>query len=306
MMKRIYRLCFAIACCLIMAGCSMIDLAYNNAPSFVSSEIDDAFDLNAQQNTQLDSRLEQFFVWHREEELIRYQQLLDQAALATADGITAAEFMALNKDVRLAWRRSLEKAIDSFGDLAVTLTPQQIENYQQYHRESFSEFKDYLEKSAQQREIFRVSRNFDRLEDWYGDFDEFQESKIMLRLRQVPDIYEPWLRYREARQQAFISLLNKAATTGINQAELKAVLLDPSTKYSLAYEPLRQSYWQAFAVALEDINRWLTTEQRQRAATRLRDYAQVAARLGKQGIARSQVGYRDSTNADKSSKNKQL
>ena len=283
-----------------------VDLAYNNAPSFVSSEIDDAFDLDALQNTQLDSRLEQFFDWHRKEELIRYQQLLDQAALATADGITAAEFMALNKDVRLAWRRSLEKAIDSFGDLAVTLTPRQIENYQQYHRESFSEFKDYLEKSAQQREIFRVSRNFDRLEDWYGDFDEFQESKIMLRLRQVPDIYEPWLRYREARQQAFISVLNKATSTGISQAELKAVLLNPSTEYSLAYEPLRQSYWQAFAIALEDINRWLTTEQRQRAATRLRNYAQVAARLGKRDIARSQVGYRSSTNADKSGKNKQL
>jgi len=306
MMKPVYRLCFAIACSLIMAGCSMIDLAYNNAPSLVSSEIDDAFDLNSLQNTQLDSRLEQFFDWHRKEELIRYQQLLDQAAQATADGITAAEFMALNKDVRLAWRRSLEKAIDSFGDLAVTLTTEQVESYQQYHRESFSEFKDYLEKSAQQREIFRVGRNFDRLEDWYGDFDEFQENKIRLRLRQVPDIYEPWLRYREARQQAFIRVLNKAATTGISHAELKAALLDRSTEYSLAYEPLSKSYWQAFAAALEDINHWLTTGQKQRAATRLRNYAQVAARLGKQGIARSQVGYRDSANSDKSSNNKQL
>jgi hypothetical protein len=306
MMKPIYRLCFATACSLIMAGCSMIDLAYNNAPSFVSSEIDDAFDLDPLQNTQLDSRLEQFFEWHRNEELLRYQQLLDQAALATADGITAAEFMALNKEVRLAWRRSLEKAIDSFGDLAITLTPQQIENYQQYHQESFSEFKDYLEKSEQQREIFRVGRNFDRLEDWYGNFDEFQESKIMLRLRQVPDIYEPWLRYREGRQQAFISVLNKAATTGISQAELKAALLDPSTEYSLTYEPLRQSYWQAFAAALEDINRWLTTAQKRRAATRLRDYAQVAARLGNQSIASSQVEYRNPANVGKSSKNKQL
>ena len=78
-MKRIYQLCFATACSLILAGCGMIDLAYNNAPSIVSSKIDDAFDLDARQNTQLDSRLDQFFVWHREEELIRYQQLLDQA-----------------------------------------------------------------------------------------------------------------------------------------------------------------------------------------------------------------------------------
>jgi hypothetical protein len=305
-MKRIYQLFFATACSLILAGCSMVDIAYNNAPSLVSSKIDDAFDLDSLQNNQLDSRLEQFFVWHREEELIRYQQLLDQAALAAADGITATEFMELNNNIRLAWLRSLEKAIDSFGDLAVTLTPQQIENYQQYHRESFSEFKGYLDKSAQQREIFRVSRTFDRLEDWYGDFDEFQESKITLRLRQVPDIYEPWLRYREARQQAFISVLNRAATTGISQAELKAVLLDPSTEYSRAYEPLRRSYWQAFAVALEDINRWLTREQRQRSVTKLHKYAQVAARLGKQDVARSQVRYQDSISADQPGQNKQL
>jgi len=283
-MKRFFLLCCIATCTLALAGCGMVDLAYNNAPSLVANELDNAFDLNEVQNDQLDSRLDQFFVWHRKEELARYRQLLDQAALATADGITSAEFMHLNKNLRLAWQRSLEKAIDSLGDLAVTLTPQQIENYQQYHRESFGSFTDYLDKSPQQREIFRVARNFDRLEDWYGDFDEFQESKIIARLQQLPDNYEPWLRYREARQQALISVLNKATTSGsISLTELKAALLDPTTPYSLAYEPQRQSYWQSFAVALEEINDWLTTAQRQRAATRLRNYAQVAARLGNQG-----------------------
>ena len=282
-MKRFFHLCCVTTCTLILASCGMIDLAYNNAPTLVGNEIDNAFDLSEAQNDQLDSRLDQFFDWHRKQELVRYQQLLDQAALAAADGITATKFMELNKSVRIALQRSLEKAIDSLGDLAVTLTPQQIENYRQYHRESIGEFEDYLEKSAQQREIFRVGRNFDRLEGWFGDFDEFQESKITARLQQLPDIYEPWLRYREARQQALISVLNRASTSGISGAELKAVLLGPTTEYSLAYEPQRQAYWQAYGEALEDINGWLTSGQRQHAATRLRKYAQVAARLGNQG-----------------------
>ena len=270
-------------CVLLLASCGVIDLAYNNAPTLVASKLDEAFDLSEIQNDQLDSRLDQFFDWHRKEELARYQQLLDQAALVTANGITAVEFMELNKQLRLAWQRSLNKAIDSLGDLAGTLTPQQIENYQQYHRKSFTDFDDYLEKSTQQREIFRVARNFDRLEDWYGDFDEFQTGKIRNRLQQLPDIYEPWIQFREARQQALISVLNKAATNGISRAKLKAVLLDPTTEYALAYEPRRQSYWRAYAVALEDINSWLTTGQRQHAATRLRKYALAAERLGNQG-----------------------
>jgi hypothetical protein len=282
-MRRIFHLCCIATCTLILAGCGMIDLAYNNGSTLVANEIDNAFDLSEAQNDQLDSQLDQFFEWHRKEELIRYRQLLDQAALATANGITAAEFMDLNKGIRLAWQRSLEKAIDSLGDLAVTLTPQQIENYQQYHRESLGKFDDYLQKTTQQREIFRVTRNYDRLENWFGDFDEFQESKITARLQQLPDIYEPWLRFREARQRALIGILNNASTNGISTAELKTVLLDPTTEYALAFEPLRQSYWQDYAVAMEDINGWLTTGQRQHAATRLRKYAQVAARLGNQG-----------------------
>jgi hypothetical protein len=282
-MRRIFHLCCIATCTLILAGCGMIDLAYNNGSTLVANEIDNAFDLSEAQNDQLDSRLDQFFEWHRKEELIRYQQLLDQAALATANGITAAEFMDLNKGIRLAWQRSLEKAIDSLGDLAVTLTPQQIENYRQYHRESLGKFDDYLKKSTQQREIYRVTRNYDRLENWFGDFDEFQKTKIAARLQQLPDIYEPWLRFREARQQALIGILNNASSNGISTTELKTVLLDPTTEYSLAFEPLRQSYWQAYAVAMEDINGWLTSGQRQHAATRLRKYAQVAARLGNQG-----------------------
>ena len=279
-MNRIFKICSLITCALLLAGCSMVDMAYNNAPTLVSNKFDDAFDLNEAQTDQLDTRLDAFFEWHRKEELARYQQLLDQTALAVADGITASEFMQLNQNLRLAWQRSLEKAIDSLGDLAVTLTPEQIENYQQYHQENFSDYTDYPEMSAQQQEIFRVTRSFDRLEQWYGDFDEFQSDKIKSRLQELPDIYLPWLRYRAARQQALIDVLNKASANGISQVELKAVLLDPTTPYALAFEPHRLDYWQKFAVALEDINHWLTTAQRQRAATRLREYAEVAARLG--------------------------
>jgi hypothetical protein len=80
-----------------------------------------------------------------------------------------------------------------------------------------------------------------------------------------------------------IGILNNASSNGISIAELKTILLDPTTEYALAFEPLRLSYWQAYAVAMEDINGWLTARQRQHAATRLRKYAQIAARLGNQG-----------------------
>lgn len=282
-MNRILKRCLTAACITLLTGCGMIDFAYNNAPSFVASEFDDAFDLSVSQSRQLDSRLDQFFEWHRREELGRYRELLEQAALSAEDGITATEFLKLNNGVRVAWRRSLEKAIDSLGDLAITLDQKQIEQFQRYHRKAAEEYDDYLEKSLQQREIYRVSRSIDRLEKWFGNFTEDQEAKIMARLQQLPDFYEPWINFREARQRALVKALSDATEAGMTRQQLKTILLDPSTDYARAFEPARRSYWQAYAAALEDISAWLTKGQRQRVADKLQQYARIAGRLNGAG-----------------------
>ena len=175
------------------------------------------------------------------------------------------------------------KAIDSLGDLALTLDQKQIEQFQRYHREASEEYDDYLEKSLQQREIYRVSRSIDRLEKWFGNFTEDQEAKIMARLQQLPDFYEPWINFREARQRALVKALSDATEAGMTRQQLKTILLDPSTDYARAFEPARRSYWQAYAAALEDISAWLTKGQRQRVADKLQQYARIAGRLNGAG-----------------------
>jgi len=268
---------------LLLGGCSLAGMAYNQAPYFIASELEDAFDLNRAQIDQLDARLEQFIAWHREEELPRYREFLDRAALATADGITAAEFLGLQKDVTDARDRSLEKIIDNLGDLAVSLTPQQLESYQQYHREGSEEFLDYLEKSPQQREIYRVERAYDRLESWFGDFDFFLEQKINARLQTVPDIYQPWFEFREQRHLALVKALRDDIGKPVDRQKLKAIMLDPTTDYARAFEPLRLAYWREYAAALAEIGSWLSDQQRQHAVSRLQRYARVVDRLGQPG-----------------------
>ncbi len=278
-MKYLPGILFASTLLLWLSGCSVADLAYNNAPRFVVGELEDAFDLSAAQSSQLDSRLDQFFIWHRQEELSRYREFLEHAALAATDGITASEFLSLRNDIVAAWNRSLERGIDSLGDLFTNLTPAQIEQYRQYHHASSEEYRDYLEKSAQQREIYRVDRSLERLEDWFGEFDFLVEERIMQRLRQVPDIYQPWIEYRERRHRALLSAMKQ----GLTGQQLKVIMLDPSTEHARAFEPLRQAYWQAYAAALEDISSWLSERQRQHAVNRLQRYARLVERLRGEG-----------------------
>ena len=92
-MKPMRTLVTLALCTLLAAGCSAVSVIYNNAPSYLAGELEDAFDLDDAQSAELDRRMQEFFVWHRREELALYQQFLEEAALNAADGISAEEFL---------------------------------------------------------------------------------------------------------------------------------------------------------------------------------------------------------------------
>jgi hypothetical protein len=204
---------------------------------------------------------------------------MNVAATTIADGITAVEFLEIYDDLRLAWRRSLTQAVDDLGDLALTLSAAQIEHFQQYFHDEAEEYRDYLQMSAQQREIFRVQRGLKRLQDWFGKLDELQREKISLRLQQLPEFYPAWINYREARQRALLDALRAAATEGLSRQQLKFILLDPASDYARSFEPVRRAYWQAYAQAIEEISGLLRKAQLQHAVNRLQDYADTVADL---------------------------
>ena len=264
-----------VICTLLAAGCSAIGFAYNNAPSYVASELEDAFDLDDAQSSELETRMQQFFSWHRQQELGRYKKILDDAAHNAADGITAPEYLEFIDGLRLAFRRLLEQAIDSFGDLGLTLTPAQIDHYDRYYREDSAEYYDYLEMSAQQREIFRIERALERLEKWFGPFDANQLEKIRPRLRQLPEFYEAWIKYRDERQQALVTALREAPNAGLTHQQLKTILLDPETDYARAFEAERSAYWQSYAQIIEEISGWLSKAQLKHAIDRLQKYSRA-------------------------------
>jgi uncharacterized protein YceK len=281
-MQRIVPACVSLVAALLLSGCSAIDFAYNNAPGFVASEANEAFDLNDAQNAEVEARLQRFFSWHRQQELPRYREFFESAAVTIADGVSATEFLELSDELRLAWQRSLARGIEDLSDLALSLTPRQIEHYEQYFRDNSSEYDDYLQMSAQQREILRVQRGLERLEDWFGDFGYIQRKQISERLQQLPEFYPDWIRYREARQQAFVKALRAASTSGNSQQQWHFILLDPSTDYARPFEQARRAYWQTYGQMIEDISRGFSKAQLRHAVERLQNYAEIA-----EGLARN-------------------
>jgi hypothetical protein len=282
-MTRFLQTCLVVTATLALASCSAISIVYNNAPGFVAGEIDDAFALNDAQSAQVDAALQDFFDWHRQQELARYQQMLNDAALSIADGISAAEYLAIYDDVRSAGQRSLLRIIDDLHGLTATLTPAQIDRYDQYFRERSEKYRDYLEMSSQQRQIFTEEWIIDKLEEWFGELEDLQYEKIVARLRQLPEVRMAWISLRQARHQAFIDALRNAPGTGLSQQQLQHILLDTDSDYARAYEPQRLAYRQAFAQMIADVSGWLGKAQIRHAVERMREYEKIVIELQENG-----------------------
>lgn len=277
--RRFTRTLLLCLLALTFSACSAIDWAYNNAPSFVADEMVDAFDLDNEQSALLETRLDQFFAWHRQQELTRYQAVLEQAANNASDGVTASEFLWLMDELQEARKRSVARALDDFGDLAARLSESQIDRFAETLHDRGDKSRDYLAKSAQQREIIRVERHLERLQDWFGDFDYRTERRARERLATLPDQYEAWYTYRDARQAEVIAALRGGGDGPTVKARLKRALLNPDTDYARAFEPARQAYWQEFAAVLEDISSWLSPRQHRAAAERLQRYERILVSL---------------------------
>lgn len=276
---RFLHTCLVVAATLAMASCSAIDIVYNNAPSFVGGEIEDALDLDDEQRVQVDAGLQRFFDWHRQQELPRYRELLDHAALAIGDGIGAAEYLAIYNDVHAAWERSLLRLIDDLHGLTASLTPAQIDHYDQYFRERSEKYQDFLEMSLQQREIFTEEQNIEQLEHWTGKLEELQIEKIAARLRQLPQRRLAWIDFREARHHALIAALRKAPDSGLSVQQLQHILLGTSSEYARIYEPQRIAYHQAYAQMIEAVSGGLNRAQIAHAVERLREFEEIVIEL---------------------------
>jgi hypothetical protein len=282
-MLRALRTWLVVAATLAMAGCSAIDIVYNNAPSFVGGEIEDALDLDDEQRVQVDAGLHRFFDWHRQQELPRYRKMLDHAALAIEDGISAAEYLSIYNDVHAAWERSLLRLIDDLHGLTASLTPAQIDHYDQYFREHSEKYQEFLEMSPQQREIFTEEQSIEQLEDWTGKLEELQLEKIAARVRQLPQRRLAWIHFREARHQAMIAALRKAPDGGLSVQQLRHILLDSSSEYARVYEPQRIAYHQAYAQMIETVSGWLNKSQIAHAVERMREFEEIVIELQENG-----------------------
>ncbi len=274
MARRVSQLGALFVLAVALSACTAARLAYNQAPTISYWWLDAYVDLDDVQSTQTRDALNQFFQWHRQNELPVYAgRLRDWQALATGD-LTAEQACTQFDDVRERIERAADQTVEPFTRLALQLTPAQLEHLQRHQVRSNEEFeKDFLRGNAEQRLKKRLERATSRSETLYGTLSSEQRALLRDLVETSPFDARRTQAERLRRQADLLQTVKNAQATPARATQLvrehyARVNRSPAPGYNTYQRDLVREGCARFA----RLHNSTTPEQRAHAVRVLKDY----------------------------------
>lgn len=200
----------ALALLALLAGCSALEFAYNNADAWLRWKAGGYIDFQAGQAEAFDRRVTSFLVWHRAQALPQYARLADEAAARLARGLAHADLVWGYDAVRAQSREGLRRAGAEIGDLLDRVAPGQIEQIERRFAEDNRAFvREHVEGTPEELRSRRAKRMVKALESWVGELDRGQRERVRQFSARAPITGE--LRLRERQRRHAIARLHRFA-----------------------------------------------------------------------------------------------
>jgi len=268
--KSICRFLLVALFAVLLTGCSTVRFVYDNAETYLRWRVALYLDPEGTMADELDERIAAFMAWHRAQALPKYAQILDDGRRRMERRLQPADLVWGYDAVIAQAREGLRAAAEKGAPLLDRLGPRELANLERRIAEDNRRFaRENLRGSERERRKRRTERNVERLEDWVGKLSQAQQQRVAQYSERAPLLDE--LRDRDhKRLQAELLAILRAK-------EAKKRLPDFAANYDrgrdaayvAALEVARKEY---FAMAL-DIDKSLSPEQRARAVSELRRYA---------------------------------
>lgn len=211
---RFWRTLALAGAVLALAGCSALQLGYNQAPSLIYWWVDGYADLDDAQSTRVRQDIDRLLAWHRQAELPAYAERLRQWRALAAGDLSAEQVCAQTEVLRSAASRLIERGHEPLARLALSLSPEQLQHMERHQAKGNEGFeKDFLRGNAEQRLERRLERAVDRYETLYGELSNAQVALVRKSLLDSPFDPARTLAERRARQTELLGLIRQLQAT---------------------------------------------------------------------------------------------
>ena len=277
-----------LAACALLASCSAVRMAYDNADTALRFMASSYLELDPAQAEDMRQRIVQFHDWHRRNEVPAYAAMMRSASDRAARGITTADVAWGLDNVRSRYRKFAAKAAEDASPVLVTLAPEQVAALERKFAENNEKFEnEFLPADESKRRRAQAKRMLERFRDFAGELSVDQEARIELFVlaheRHVAQRFEDRRRW----QREFVAAIrthHHAQELGTSLAE---IFTEPERRRTEAFMREDKAWADALAQLIVELDRSLSPKQRAHVVRRLSDYAEDFAALAgeKKGAA---------------------
>lgn len=261
----------------MLAGCSALRLAYNQAPDLVYWWLDGYFDFDSEQSTMARTALADWFAWHRTSQLPEYAATLARAQQQVPADVTPEQLCRWWGELRERAALAYEQGVPALAGIVRTLKPEQVAHVQKRYDKGDEDFRaDFLQATRTDRLEAATKRTVSRAETLYGTLDDAQRVLVAQAMAASPFDPQVWLAERQARQREIVQTLRSLVANGADNGRTQAALrvfaahasMSPRPAYR-AYSSQLTEYNCRFAAQLHNSTK---PDQRRRAVERLKSW----------------------------------
>ena len=269
-----------LAACALLASCSAVRMAYDNADTALRFMASSYLELDPAQAEEMRQRIVRFHEWHRNTELPAYAALMRGASERAARGINAEDVAWGLTNVRARYRKLAVKAVEDAAPVLVTLSPAQIDALERKFEDNNEKFqRNFLPRDDAERRRAQGKRMLERFRDFAGDLTPDQEARIerfaLAHQNHVVLRFEDRLQWQRELVAA-IRTRREARDLG---ATLGEIFSRPERRRTEAFIRNDKAWDDDLAQLIVELDRSLSPKQRAHVVRRLSDYANDFAAL---------------------------
>jgi hypothetical protein len=270
-MANLRRLSLILAMLLLLQGCGL-KFWYNRLDWVATWYVDDYVELSEQQEQQLEQWIRLKTQWHRQQELPKYIEWLEQLENDLQQGQIETRYDEHYRQLVAFYQTLVEQLGDDFAAMMVNLTDAQVTQLLKVLDKEDRELRKWLEKrDPQDRLEAREDDIKDGLSDWIGSLSKSQKALVRRWAQELKPTLKLRLDYREGWREKLQQALQQRQLPGATDAITE--LLTHAAKWQS--DELKQRYQfnrELNRRYLIELYATLSEKQKRRLLSRLENY----------------------------------
>ncbi|MBB1613301.1 MULTISPECIES: DUF6279 family lipoprotein [Pseudomonas] len=265
---------------LLLGACSRVGLAYRNLDVIIPWNLNDYLDMNSEQKSWFNQRLQQHLSWHCTTQLPGYLDWLDRLQLMVQNNqVSDQGLQERTREAKQAIAETAQQITPSAVELLQGLNDQQVKEMNSAFAKDLQEHQEqYLKPPLAQQIEQRSQRMSKRLNAWLGPLSPSQQQRVEQWSSSLGEQNQQWIANRAHWQAQFSAAVEQRQNSDFPQ-RIEQLLVHRESLWTPDYRQAYAHTEQAARSLLVDLMAQSTPAQRQRLLKKIdgvrKDFAEL-------------------------------